>query len=179
MQLELVKAPKTAPCYHLDGHSVHNGDRVDLHISGVEWLAVRLEGMPDQVLAYLPIAGGLEIVASLPVGADLRWPASRRLRPTTPDWRIGANAETRQVAMVRPSAAAREWARGATLWHLAPRGAGVAVCGAFVPVDERTSAPPIGDPLGTCNPCVAATVASTRATTAIRASADTIDEARR
>jgi hypothetical protein len=99
-QIELVKSRRDGDRYHLDGRPVHCGDVVELLFDGADdWRRVRLEGMPDQVLACMELAGGLVLSASVPVGATLRWPAAR-LQPA--HWRHDeALRNTTPVTMVR------------------------------------------------------------------------------
>jgi|GEM_PF-2955687 len=62
--------------YYLAGRAVHNGDRVEVAMEGGGWLEVRLEGMPQEILAYgfARLDGGVEVIAKLPAVAGCRWP---------------------------------------------------------------------------------------------------------
>jgi hypothetical protein len=66
--------------FFLAGQPVHNGDVVELALADGSWLALRLEGMPGQILRYgdLPqLAGGGDLALVLPRCALFRWPSRR------------------------------------------------------------------------------------------------------
>lgn len=72
--------------YFLAGRPVHNGDVVEVALKGGGWLALRLEGMPRELLGFgLPaLDGGHEMVVKVPSCARFRWPepGERGARPS-------------------------------------------------------------------------------------------------
>ena len=61
--------------YFLEGQRVSNGDIVEIAAADGTWIPARLEGLPQQRLAYLvELAGGAWLMAELPRSACCRWP---------------------------------------------------------------------------------------------------------
>ena len=103
---------------------VMQGDSLQLQLDDHVWVTVRVDGARHQLVVSIPLAGGLAAVATLPQGAQLRWPVvmfkhrDDRGVPVpalhtgnTPSWRAGAAARTDQVSMVRGAADDLEEAR--------------------------------------------------------------------
>jgi hypothetical protein len=73
---ELRSAPGARPRYHLGGSVVHNGDVIEIELE-TGWRAVRVEGMPEQLLGFglVPACvGGVDLAVLLPRAGRYRWP---------------------------------------------------------------------------------------------------------
>jgi hypothetical protein len=75
--MPMIEARKqgTTRRWILEDRVLSNGDEVELRLGGNRgWTPVRIEGLPEMLRVRWHADDGQELHASLPEGAELRWP---------------------------------------------------------------------------------------------------------